>query len=510
MLTRVYIKKLLGFKEVDIELDRGLNIITGPSGAGKSVFMGAILANFGLSNQEATLCEVELVKPKDLESIAYELEDEITIKAIKKDRVRFFIDGQKISKKALKEMFGDYISYISVRQMKGFENEALLEVVDNYCSSVDSAFVEHLSEYKSLYLEYKQKEAELESLKEKIKKSNERVEFLKYEIEKIASLNPKEGEYEELLTIKKQLSKIDKISEIATRVDALFGYEDEVYELFEMLGKDSSYFSDAMNQLRSDLEEVETLSEELAEVNIEEVLNRLEELNSLIKRFGTISEALEYLGEKREELNSFETINEDLTYLEEFLAKRKDELERLADKISKARREGAKVIEEKLFKYLKELKLPKAKFIFSKSSLYELGNDELTIELDGSKVEHLSGGEFNRVRLALLTVNADSKIEEGVIILDEIDANVSGDESIAIANMISHLSKSYQIFAISHQPHLSSKANRHIFINKDSSGSYAKVLNEDERVKEIARIIGGENFDKESLEFAKKIMKPRA
>ncbi len=510
MLRRVYIKELLGFKELDIEFDKGLNIITGPSGAGKSVFMGAILANFGLSNQEANLCEVELLKPKDLESEAYELDDEITIKAIKRDRVRFFLDGQKISKKALKEMFGNYLSYISVRQMKGFENEALLEVVDNYCGSADSAFVESLSEYKSLYSEYKQKEAELESLREKIKKSNERVEFLKYEIEKIASLNPKEGEYEELLTIKKQLSKIDKISEIASRVDAIFEYEDDVHELFDMLNKDSSYFSDAMNQLRSDLEDIESLSEELAEVNIEEVLNRLEELNALIKRFGTISEALEYLEEKRVELSSFETINEDVSYLEEFIDKRKSELEKLAATISKARKEGAKVIEERLFEYLKELKLPRAEFIFSKSELYELGSDELTIELDGSSVEHLSGGEFNRVRLALLTVNADNKVEEGVIILDEIDANVSGDESIAIANMISRLSKSYQIFAISHQPHLSSKANRHIFINKDSSGSYAKVLSEDERVKEIARIIGGENFDKESLEFAKKIMKPRA
>jgi len=506
MLNRVYIKELLGFKEVDIEFDKGLNIITGPSGAGKSVFMGAILANFGLSNQEAKLCEVELIKPKELDSEVYELDDEIVIKAIKKDRVRFFIDGQKISKKVLKEIFGDYLSYISVRQIKGFENETLLEVIDNYCANVNSSFKKDLSSYKSLFNEYKQKEAELNSLKAKIKESNERVEFLKYEIEKIASLNPKEGEYEELLTIKKQLSKIDKISDIASRIDAIFAYEDEVYELFEMLNKDSSYFSDAMNQLRSDLEDIESLSEELAEVNIEEVLNRLEELNSLTKRFGTIAEALKYLEEKKEELNSFETINEDLSHLEEFLAKQKSKLNKLATNISKARKEGAKVIEDRLFSYLKELKLPKAKFVFSQSQLYELGSDELTIELDGSKVEHLSGGEFNRVRLALLTVNADNKVQEGIIILDEIDANVSGDESIAIANMISHLSKSYQIFAISHQPHLSSKANRHIFINKDSSGSYAKVLNKDERVKEIARIIGGENFDKESLEFARKIV----
>jgi len=92
---------------------------------------------------------------------------------------------------------------------------------------------------------------------------------------------------------------------------------------------------------------------------------------------------------------------------------------------------------------------------------------------------------------------------KGVIILDEIDANVSGDESISIANMISKLSKSFQIFAISHQPHLSSKAEQHILVTKDSKASYAKVLNGEERVNEIARIVGGENFNKEALEFAK-------
>ena len=510
MLNRVYIKELLSFKEVDVEFDKGLNIITGPSGAGKSVFMGAILANFGLSNQEAKLCELELNRPKDLESEVYELDDEIVIKAIKKDRVRFFIDGQKISKKALKELFANYVSYISVREKKGFESRALIEIIDNYSIKESKDFLKLIQNYQTLYKEYKEKEAKLKELKEKIKESNERVEFLKYEIDKISSLNPKEGEYEELLTIKKQLSKIDKINQLAARAEEIFNYEDDVYELFEMLNKDSSYFSDAMNQLRSDLEDAKSLSDELAEIDIEEVLNRLEELNALIKRFGTISEALNYLKEKQQELDSFETINEDLSQLEEFITQRKDELNSLANKISKIRQKSAKVIEEKLFEYLKELKLPRAEFIFKECELYDLGIDEVSIDLNGSLVEHLSGGEFNRVRLALLTVNADSKVDEGVIILDEIDANVSGDESIAIANMISKLSKSYQIFAISHQPHLSSKANRHIFINKNNRGSYAKVLSSDERVKEIARIVGGENFDKESLEFAKKILKQKA
>ncbi len=505
MLKRVLIKELLNFKAAEAEFDKGLNIITGPSGAGKSVFMGAVLANLGFGNQEAKLCEIELKKPANLKCEAYELDDEITVKSIKKDRIRLFIDGQKISKKALKEMFAPYISYISVRDKSGFENERLIKLLDDYLSE-NSNFTNSLNEYKKLYAEYKTKEAQLAELKAKIKESKERVEFLEYEIGKIKSINPKEGEYEELLTVKKQLSKIDKITEIAQRVEAVFAYEDDIGELFELLNKDSSYISDAMNQLRSDLDDIESLSEELSEIDIESVLNRLEELNYLIKRFGTIGEALEYLAQKEQELASFETINEDLSHLEKSLNKLKDKLNSLAKSVSDFRKKAAAEIEKEMEQLLKELKLPKVQFEFEECELSPLGKDALSISMQGVKTGQLSGGEFNRVRLALLTVGAKSSSKEGVIILDEIDANVSGDESIAIANMISRLSKSYQIFAISHQAHLSSKADKHFLIIKNGKESHIKELNQDERMKEIARIVGGENFNKESLEFAKKIL----
>jgi DNA repair protein RecN (Recombination protein N) len=503
MINRVFIKELLGFNSINLEFERGLIVITGPSGAGKSVFMGAILANFGFANQEAKLCEVELSKPKNLSSELFDLEDDIVIKAIKKDRVRFFLNEQNISKRALKELFKEYVSYISVRDKSGFESEKLLELIDNYID--DSSFKNLKSSYIKEFKEYQQKSLELKELKEKIKASNDRLEFLKFEIEKIEKINPKEGEYEELLKVKKQLSKLDKIKEIALSASEIFNYEDSIYELFNMLDKDSSYFNDAMNTLRGDIEDIEALSEDLADIDIEEVLNRLEDLEGLNRRFGSIKEALEYLEAKREELITFENIESNLSELESNLSKLEKTLIEKAAKISKKREAIAKRVQKELAKYLKELKLPAAQFKFKKQELSSSGVDEVSIFMDGVGVESLSGGEFNRVRLALLTVFANSS-NEGVIILDEIDANVSGDESIAIANMISKLSKSFQIFAISHQPHLSSKANTHILVNKKDGKSEAKVLNKEQRVNEIARIIGGESFNKESLEFAKKVL----
>jgi DNA repair protein RecN (Recombination protein N) len=504
MIKRVFIKELLSFDKVIVEFDKGLNVITGPSGAGKSVFINALLANFALTNQEAKLCEVTLLKPSFLESEKFDLdEDELVIKAIKKDRVRFFLNEQNISKKALKELFSDYISYISVRDKKGFENETLLNILDSFIIKRNSSHAKELEYFQALYKEYLQKSKELEEMKKRAKESHERLEFLKFEIEKIEAINPKEGEYEELLEIKRQLSKLDKINEILGEIEPIFEYEDKIAELFDMLNKDSSYLNDAFNQLRSDLEDIDSLKEELSEIDIEEVLNRLEELSTLLKRFGSIAEAKEYLDEKKQELESFEKIEENTKELEIFLQNRLEELEKKALEISTLRKEAAKEIEKELASYLEALKLPKIHFTFKRVKLSSFGIDSLDLNLEGSKIETLSGGEFNRVRLALLSVAAKEKA--GVIILDEIDANVSGDESIAIANMISNLAKSYQVFAISHQAHLSAKANKHIFISKKDKKSKVEVLDKEQRVAEIARIVGGENYNEESLNFAKKL-----
>ena len=506
VISRVYIKELLGFKEVDLEFSKGLVVVTGPSGAGKSVFIGSILASFGLANQEAKLCEVTVDKPKALDSAEFDLEDELTLKSIKKDRVRIFIDGQNISKKRLKELFSKYFSYISVRDKSGFESESLIALVDSYILDKDSSFSKLFASYKEEFLKYTDKKRLLESAKNRSKESLDRVEFLKFEVEKLKNLNIKVGEYEELLVVKKQLSKLDKISEVAQKAQEIFNYEDSIYELFSMLEKDSSYFSDAMNQLRGDLEDIESLSEELADIDIEEVLNRLEQIDDIVKRHGSEEEALEYLALKQKELEEFELLDGNLEELEAEVKTLESSCSKLAKDISKFRAKYVSDIEKELKRYLSELKLPEVKFIFEDAGLQESGKDSISIDMAGIKVEQLSGGEFNRVRLALLTVSAN-KSAEGIIILDEIDANVSGDESIAIADMISKLSKSFQIFAISHQPHLSSKAKEHILVTKDSNGSYAKALEGEDRIKEVARIVGGESYTQEAINFAKKLFK---
>ncbi len=507
MIERLYFRDLVTFTEVELEFDQGLVVFSGPSGAGKSVLMSAILSAFGYTTKgAATLCEVNLHKPSNLQSDAFELEDDLTIKTLKKEKLRYLIDGQNISKKVLSEMFSSYVKYLSVRDRSGFESEILISLIDNALKEKDKVYKKSLKEYKKRYMNYKSKVEQLNKIKEDEAKLAELIEFTTYEIEKINTINPQTGEEASLIQVKQQLSRIDKIKDALNTANSIFTVESAVEEVYRLLDKDASLFSEMMNQLRADFEETETLAEELEETDVEEVLDRLSELTALKNRYGSIEEALSYRDAKVKELAGYQNIEQDKSMLEAFLQIEYTELSIIASRLSGSRKKEAKVLETVLETYLETLKLPPLRFLFNPTGLGELGMDSLDVMLGESKTDTLSGGEFNRVRLALMAATIPKESDsKGILILDEIDANVSGDESIAIAEMISKLSNAYQIFAISHQPHLSAKAQQHIVVTKEGSFSQATVLSDEGRVLELARIIAGENPTQQALEFAKKL-----
>ena len=134
--------------------------------------------------------------------------------------------------------------------------------------------------------------------------------------------------------------------------------------------------------------------------------------------------------------------------------------------------------------------------------------DEVSFELNGVSLDTISSGEYNRLRLALLTSMSEFDIvDNGILFLDEIDANLSGKESDAISKVLKKLSNSYQIFAISHQPQLTSSADQHFLVDKLNGKSFVKELNSKEKINEIARMISGEKVTPEALDFAKNLLK---
>jgi len=159
-------------------------------------------------------------------------------------------------------------------------------------------------------------------------------------------------------------------------------------------------------------------------------------------------------------------------------------------------------------KFLQYLYLENLNITMSDTLLDINGKDKISFTLNDTQLNKISSGEFNRLRLALLTSRSIYEINNnGILFLDEIDANLSGKESESIAKVLEVLSKNYQIFAISHQPQLSATANQHFLVTKQKNESKVFELNKEQRIDEISRMISGENITNEAKIFAKKLLK---
>ncbi len=506
MIDRFYLKEFLSFNEVDIELEKGLIVFSGPSGAGKSVLMSSILSLFGKYEARASLSEVSLLNDK-IEDDAFGIEnDDFTIKQIKKDKVRYFLNNQTISKKNLSDFSKKFIKHLHLKDISDFENEKLIELLDLISIKKDKKYKKQLDEFKAKYFELSDIRVKLNKILEDEKKLEELKEFAKYEIDKISNINPKEGELEELLEIKTQLSKKDKINEAIEEANGIFEYSHRVSTALSQLDVDGSFFDDAINEVNNIFEKFNDNMAAFEDIDIEETLDRVEQLKGLEKRFGSITETLEYKKQKEIELEGYDNIS----FEKEILIKNEKKISalvlELAAKITKVRKKSADELQKLLNHYLGFLYLEDATVDIIETKLNENGLDEVVLELKGVSLDTISSGEFNRLRLALLSAKNEFDVSSGgVLFLDEIDANLSGKESGSIAKLLKHLTTKYQIFAISHQPQLTSSANQHIYVEKIDGNSTARSLDEDEKIIEIARMISDDTITEEAIEFARKM-----
>ena len=509
MITRLYIKNCLSFKEVDLEFNSGLNIFTGPSGAGKSILMQAILSLFALADVKAKLGEVELDNLKfDDESYDINSDDDIVIKSIKKDKVRYFLNNQSISKKNLNEFSKKLIKHLNLKDTSEFDSLKLIDFLDKLTSKNKKEFKELKDTFDNLYIEFQIIKKELKKILEDENKLEDLKEFAKFEISKIEQINPSIDEYEELNLIKKRLSKKEKIEIAIKKASGIMEFNHNVTSALELMEVNSSFFDEAMNELNNVFEKFNDSLYELEDINIENVLDRIEKLSALQKRFGSIEECLKYKEQKKIELESYENIFFQKEKLEKRYKIINEKLLELSQEISQYRKETSLILEGKINEYLKFLYLSNAKIIFEEKELDSCGIDNILFELNGVTLETISSGEYNRLRLALLTSMSEFDIvDNGILFLDEIDANLSGKESDAISKVLIKLSNSYQIFAISHQPQLTSSANQHFLVDKQNGNSKVILLNNKERINEIARMISGENITNEAIEFAKNLLK---
>lgn len=508
MIERLLVKNQLSFKTCDIEFSPKLNVFTGPSGAGKSVLMQALLALFGHGEAMADLIECEVHGELGLESFGFEEEERTIFKFLKAKNSRYFINTSGVSKKAMMEVSKTFVNYLSMKDNNEFENSRLLTLLDGVCAIHVAHHNEDVATFMGEYATYKTLEDALTNISLEEKKVEDLKEFARFEIAKIDEISPQIGEDETLLEVRKTLSKKEKIEQALQRASVIFQAEPFVHEVLNLTETRGDFFDECMNELRSLFEKQNDNLEALEEIDIESMLERIEKIGQLKKKYGSIAEALTYKKKRQEELLKYENIGFEKNKLEKSVQKNKLIVEELANKISKVRHVHLPLLEERLNHYLSQLYMPNIVLTLDEMATHEWGKDALHVGLGKVDLKKISSGEYNRVRLAFIaTHNEFLQSQRGILILDEIDANLSGKESMSVANVLKILSQKYQIFAISHQPQLSSKADLHFLITKDKSQiSHAKPLDSEERVMELARMISGENVSEEAIGFAKSLL----
>ncbi len=507
MIERIYIKECLSFKEVELNLEKNLILFTGVSGSGKSLLIDAILTLFGYRDIKSLMIEATINKDLSLGDFGIWENDINVFKLIQNRKKRYYINNQIISKKKLKEISMKFIEFLNLKDFKEFENYNMIKLIDRIILKENKEYRVVLDSFKQTFnnLEFqKRKLLKLEKERENIE---ELKDFAKFEIDRIEAIDPKVGEYEMLLEEKKALSKKEKISEALQDISSIFNFDSKVVTLLDLLEKDSSFFTETMNELSLIVEEVRDKLEELEEIDIEAILNRIEELSSLNKRYGSIEEAIKYKEKRIEELNSYREIDISLNEVKKSIEKLEREIRNLSKRLSREREKGVIILEKEINRYLDMLYLENLKIELEKRELDRLGEDSVTIHLGKTNLEKVSSGEFNRVRLALLATSTKFFINKGgVLILDEIDSNLSGKEAMGVAKVLKELSKNYQILAISHQPQLASFADKHFLVFKDKNQSFVKEIKGEKRIFELARMVSGDEVKEEAIRFAKSLL----
>lgn len=510
MIERLYLKNHLSFKEVDLTFNENLVIFTGPSGAGKSILMESLLTLFGLKDCDAKTIEATLPVKIDFGKSGIEEDEPNIFKYAKEKSARYFINNQQISKKNIKTISTKFINYLTLREFKEFDNENLLTLLDTIATKSDKHHDKTVKSFHKSYHTLQTTQKELTEIEDKERQITELKEFALYEIQKIEAINPTIDEYETLLSQKKELSKKEKLESALGQAMDIFDYESKVTDALALLEEPSGQFDDMMNELKVTLESAHERLSALDDLDIEEMLNRLEKLSFLKTKYGSLEESLVHLAKRKEELKSYDNISYEKTSLETTLKELTLTVDTLSTKLSKGREKALNTFNKRVTYYLNLLHLDALNFDFSQGKLHALGRDNITLTLKNTPLEKVSSGELNRIRLAQLAASSEFIQESGgILILDEIDANLSGKESMSIALVLEVLAAHYQIFAISHQPQLSSKAGMHFLVYKEDGESRVKLLQKEERIQELSRMISGDEITDEAVTFATSLLYPK-
>ena len=549
MISSLYIENFALIEKLDIDFSNGFSIITGETGAGKSILLGALGLVLGkradltsLKNKDEK-CIVEAnfsIGKYDLEfffesnDLDYEQETIIRREILPSGKSRAFVNDSPVNLQQLQDLSFYLIDVHSQHQtLELSEEEYQFKIIDAIANNQALGI-----EFQSFLKKYRVAKSTLESKKNvfsSVLKEKDYNEFLYQELE---TANLKEGELEELEQqyqtlsnvefIKENLDKLLSISneeafgvlknlkEFKAVLQKNVGFSTEYQSLFERTNSLLIEFDDIVKELNRESDLVFNDPEKLETIN-----QKLQLIYSLQKKHNvlTVKELIQIQIDLEGKVVSVATLEEEILKLEKSIKELELQLDEVANKISKSRREAIPNLSGQLIAVLNLLGMPNVRFkidIIASETYHNNGKDSLQFLFSANKGTDFgllkkvaSGGEMSRIMLAVKSILSQySKLP--TIIFDEIDTGVSGEIANKMGEIMRDMSKTMQVFAITHLPQIAAKGANHYKVFKTVLGentvSELKLLNNDERIIEIAEMLSGKDISDSAVNHAKALL----
>ncbi|MBD1429059.1 DNA repair protein RecN [Sphingobacterium litopenaei] len=551
MLSRLLIKNYALIDNLDIAFDKGLNIITGETGAGKSILMGAlglVLGNRADGKQffnEDKKCVIEgyfSISSYDLkgffEENDLEYDDETIIRReISVDgKSRAFVNDSPVNLSILKTLGERLIDIHSQHATLQINTEEFQLFVLDAIAGNESLLEEFRKELQQL----RQIDKKLKSLKEESRTANAELDYNQFLFDELEKVNVREGEVKELEEEQSQLENAEEIKRALLASNYLLSDGEHtalalLKESIQQIQQASRYFSDAeelANRLNSAYIEIKDVSSEIAnqesavhldEQRLDEVNTRLSDIYSLLKKHHVDSESelIELKNQLEEKLQVALNHDEILAKLEAEKQKQETKVLQVGKNIHKNRSKVKSEVEHAVQNTLAHVGMVNARLDISLTlqpleKVSSKGLDTVQFLFSANKGQALqpihkvaSGGELSRVMLAIKSLVA-SKSALPTIIFDEIDTGISGEVALRVGEVMQGLAINMQVLAITHLPQIASKGTSHFKVYKEDKENKTRsnivLMNEDERVMEIAQMLSGANPGEAALAHAKNLL----
>lgn len=549
MLTSLSIKNFALIEKLDIDFSENFSIITGETGAGKSILLGALGLVLGkradlssLKNKEEK-CVIEAqfnIARYNLESyfeandLDFEKETIIRREILPSGKSRAFVNDSPVNLQELKELGEFLIDIHSQHQTQELSEETFqFDIIDSMAGNA-----QEISEYKSLLKKYRNLKSNLAALQSKLQEASKEQDYNSFLLEELLAAKLKSGEQEELESAFEQLNNVELIKENLDRAISIaeeeqFGVHNNLKEiraslqkiapfsqnynsLFERITSVSIELDDIVSELNQKAESLLSDPEQLELVN-----QKLQAIYNLQQKHQvkTVDELLLIQDDLDKKVISVDSLQQEIEEAEKEIVESASKLDVIAETISKKRQKAIPVLTEKLIAILELLGMPNVRFKIEVSlseNYHANGKDDLQFLFAANKGSDFgllkktaSGGEMSRIMLAVKSILAQYQ-KLPTIIFDEIDTGVSGEIAHKMGEIMKEMSKTMQVFAITHLPQIAAKGNTHFKVFKsvvgDQTQSELKLLSADERVIEIAQMLSGKDISDSAINHAKALL----